>query len=178
MKELPIWGLMAEFTTAADLAMATRRAREAGYRHMDAYSPFGIDAVSDELGFPSTRVPLVCLLGGILGGLGGFFLQYWISVLNYPINIGGKPLNSWPAFIVVTFECTILGASLAAFLGMLALNGLPQPFHPVFGVPRFSSASRDRFFLAIEAVDPQFDIHDTFRFLEGLGAREVQEIPA
>jgi hypothetical protein len=177
VKELPIWGLMAEFTSAADLAVATRRAREAGYRRMDAYSPFGIEAVTDELGFHSTRVPLVTLIGGIFGGLAGFFLQYWVSVLNYPINVGGRALNSWPAFIVVTFECTILGASVSALLGMLALNGLPQPYHPVFNVPRFAFASKDRFFLAIQSEDPKFDIHNTFRFLEGLGARDVQEIP-
>jgi len=177
VRELPIYGLLAEFTTAADLAVATRRAREAGYRRMDAYSPFGIEAVTEELGFNYTKVPLVCLLGGIFGGLGGFFMQYWIHVLNYPQNIAGKPLNSWPAFIVVAFECTILGASLSALLGMLALNGLPQPYHPVFNVPRFAFVTRDRFFLAIEAADPKFDIHDTFRFLEGLGARDVQEIP-
>ena len=177
MKELPIWGLLAEFRSPADLAVATRRAREAGYRRMDAYAPIGVEAVSDELGFHSTRVPLVCLLGGILGGLGGFFLQYWINVLNFPLNIAGKPLNSWPAFIVVTFECTILGASLAAFLGMLALNGLPQPYHPVFNVPRFAFASKDRFFLVIESADPRFDIHDTFRFLESLGPTEVSEVP-
>jgi len=177
VRELPIWGLMAEFTSAADLAIATRRAREAGYRRMDAYSPFGIEAVTEELGFHRTKVPLVCLIGGIFGGLAGFFLQYWIHVLNYPQNIGGRPLNSWVAFIVVTFECTILGASVSALLGMLALNGLPQPYHPVFNVPRFAFASKDRFFLAIQAEDPKFDIHDTFRFLEGLGARDVQEIP-
>ena len=101
MKELPIWGLLAEFRSPAELAVATRRAREAGYRRMDAYSPIGVEAVSDELGFRNTRVPLVCLLGGVFGGLGGFFLQYWINVLNFPLNIAGKPLNSWPAFIVV-----------------------------------------------------------------------------
>src|SRR5205814_2378882 len=142
---------------------------QAGYRRIDAYSPFPIEALAEAIDFHPTDVPLVVLVGGIIGGLSGFFLQYWIHVLNYPINVGGKPLNSWPAFIVVTFECTILGASLAAFLGMLALNGLPQPYHPVFNVPRFAFASKDRFFLVIESADPRFDIHDTFRFLESLG---------
>src|SRR5215472_18539439 len=143
---------------------------------MDAYSPFGIEAVTEELGFTYTKVLLVCLLGGIFGGLGGFFLQYWIHVLNYPQNIGGRPLNSWPAFIVVTFECTILGASLSALLGMLALNGLPQPYHPVFNVPRFALASRNRFFLCIESTDPKFDVEQTRRFLETLEPREVTTV--
>jgi hypothetical protein len=166
MKEVPIWGLLAEFTSPAELAAATRRAHEAGYRRMEAYSPIGIDAVSDAMEFKNTHVPLVCLLGGIFGGLGGFFLQYWISAINYPVNVGGRPFNSWVAFIVVTFECTILGASLAAFLGMLALNALPQPYHPVFNAPRFAFASKD----------PHFDIHDTFQFLQSLAPKEVTEV--
>src|SRR5438045_2375526 len=178
MNVFPMWGLLAEFRSPADVAGATRRAREAGYRRMDAYAPIGVQAVSDELGFHSTRVPLVCLLGGILGGLGGFFLQYWINVLNFPLNIAGKPLNSWPAFIVVTFECTILGASLAAFLGMLALNGLPQPYHPVFNVPRFAFASKDRFFLIIFSSDPKYEPAETRRFLEGLNPRSIAEVPS
>jgi len=176
MREVPIWGLLAEFATPQDLAAATRKAHEAGYRRMEAYSPFGIDAVSDAMEFTSTRVPLVCLLGGIFGGLGGFFLQYWISAINYPVNIGGRPFNSWVAFIVVTFECTILGAALSAFLGMLALNALPQPYHPVFNAPRFAFTSKDAFFLAILARDPKFDIHDTFEFLQALGPKEVTEV--
>ena len=172
----PIYGLLAEFETPHHLAAATWAARSQGYRRMEAYSPIGIDAVSDAMEFKSTRVPLVCLLGGIFGGLGGFFLQYWISAINYPVNVGGRPFNSWVAFIVVTFECTILGASLAAFLGMLALNALPQPYHPVFNAPRFALASKDVFFLAILAKDPHFDIHDTFQFLQSLGPREVTEV--
>jgi hypothetical protein len=124
-----------------------------------------------------THVPLTCLLGGISGLVGAFVLQFWVSAVNFPQNVGGKPMNSWVAFIVVCFELTVLGASLGAFLGMLALNGLPQPYHPVFHVPRFAFASKDRFFLVIEARDPKFDLHDTFRFLQSLGPTEVSEVP-
>jgi hypothetical protein len=120
---------------------------------------------------------LIVLLGGIAGGIGGYLLQYWVSALNYPINAGGKPFNSWVVFIVVCFELSILGSSFGAFAGMLALNGLPEPYHPVFHVPRFAAASRDAFFLVIESRDPKFDLHDTFRFLQGLNPREISEVP-
>jgi hypothetical protein len=177
MKELGIWGLLAEFASPAELAAATKRTHEAGYRRVEAYSPIGIEAVSEALEFKNTHVPLVCLLGGIFGGLGGFLLQYWVSAVDFPLNVGGRPLNSWPAFIVVTFECTILGASLAAFLGMLALNKLPQPYHPVFNAPRFAFASKDVFFLVIIADDPKFDLRKTFEFMETLGPKEITEVP-
>jgi hypothetical protein len=128
------------------------------------------------IGFKRTQLPLIVLIGGLLGGIGGFYLQYWISVIDYPMIIGGKPYNSWPAFIPVTFETTILGAALAAVLGMLALNGLPMPYHPVFNVERFALASRDRFFLCIEAADPKFDVDNTVEFLRSLNPSAIHEV--
>ncbi len=177
MKRPPIHGLMAEFDSASELVQAAHRAHQAGYRRMDAYSPFPIEELSEAIGFHHTNVPLVVLIGGLLGGLSGFLMQYWISAINYPENIGGRPLNSWPAFIVVTFEMTILGAALFAVLGMLALNGLPMPYHPVFNVERFAFASKDRFFLCIEARDPKFDRKVTEEFLLSLNPRSVTEVP-
>jgi hypothetical protein len=176
MRKLPLYGLLAEFEGPEALLEATRGAYQEGYRHMDAYSPLPMEELADALGFHSTRVPLIVLIGGIIGCLGGFYLQYWISVIDYPLNIGGRPYNSWPSFIPVTFELTILVAAFSAVLGMLALNGLPMPHHPVFNVPRFAQATRDRFFLCIEATDPKFDRDATRQFLEGLNAREISEV--
>jgi hypothetical protein len=170
------YGLMAEFEDPSDLVAATRQAYAEGYRKMDAYSPLPIEELHEALGAHHTRLPLIVLLGGIAGFLGGYGLQYWASAIAYPLNIGGKPLHSWPAFIPVTFETTILVAALAAVFGMLALNGLPQPYHPVFNVPRFALASRNRFFLCIEATDPQFDLQTTRAFLETLNPREVTAV--
>ena len=169
-------GLMAEFEDATSLVAATKHARDAGYRCMDAYSPFPIEELHEALGSPHTRLPLIVLIGGLCGCIAGYTLEYWSSVVAYPLNIGGKPLHSWPAFIPVTFECTILGAALACVLGMLALNGLPMPYHPVFNVPRFALASRNRFFLCIEATDPKFDVEATRHFLATLGPREVSTV--
>jgi hypothetical protein len=171
-----IYGLMAEFDDPKHLVHAAASARDAGYRRMDAYSPFPIEELHDALGAHHSQLPLIVLIGGLLGCVGGFLLQYWASAIAYPVNIGGRPLNSWPAFIPVTFECTILGASLAAVLGMLALNGLPMPYHPVFNVSRFALASRNRFFLCIEARDRKFDLEKTKAFLESLKAREVTTV--
>jgi len=177
MTRAPIFGLMAEFESPTELALAARKAYDEGYRKMDAYSPFPIEEVSEAIGFGHSRVPLVVLVGGLLGGAGGYLMQYWISALNYPINVGGRPLNSWPAFIVVTFEMTILGAALFAVFGMLALNRLPMPYHPTFNVGRFAFASKDRFFLCIEAADPRFDRDGTEGFLQSLGPKQVSEVP-
>ena len=171
-----IYGLMAEFASPEELLEAARRAFAAGFRKMDAYSPFPVDGLAEAIGFHRSRVPLIVLIGGILGCLGGFFLQYWVSVIDYPINVGGRPLNSWPSFIPVTFELTILSAAFAAVLGMLGLNGLPMPYHPVFNAPRFALASRDRFFLCIQSDDPKFHVQETRHFLESLSPREVTEV--
>jgi hypothetical protein len=176
MKAGVIHGLMAEFDDPTSLVEATERAHREGYRCMDAYSPFPIEELHDALGGQPTRLPLIVLVGGLCGFLGGYGLQYWSSVMAYPLNIGGKPLHSWPAFIPVTFECTILVAALSAVLGMLALNGLPQPYHPVFNVPRFALASRNRFFLCIEASDSKFDLERTREFLASLNPREVSTV--
>jgi hypothetical protein len=173
---LPLYGLVAAFTTPQELLEATRRTGRAGYRHMEAYTPFPVAGLAEALGFQRTYLPLVVLLGGVAGGLGGYVLQYWINVMDYPLNVGGRPLHSWPAFIPVTFELTILVAALAAVLGMLALNGLPMPYHPLFNVPRFTTVTRDGFFLCIEARDPRFDRVETRRFLESLAAYEVTEV--
>jgi len=171
-----LYGVLAEFDTPDELLAATQRAREAGYRQMDAYTPFPIEGLAEALGFHRTRLPLIVLLGGIVGGVGGYLMQYWIAAIDYPLNIGGRPLHSWPAFIPVTFELTILGAALAAVLGMLVLNGLPMPYHPLFHVPRFALVTRNCFFLCIEARDPQFDRDETRRFLTSVKAREVSDV--
>jgi hypothetical protein len=176
MKKLPLHGLMAEFGTPDALVAAARRAYLEGYRAMDAYSPLPVEGLAEAIGFHHTRLPTIVLAGGLAGCIGGFFLQYYLSVVAYPINVGGRPLNSWPAFIPITFELTILVAALSAVLGMLALNGLPMPYHPVFNVPRFALATRDRFFLCIEARDPKFDPLATRRFLESLTDRPVSEV--
>ena len=176
MKSSVIYGLMAEFEDPTSLVTATERAHHEGYRHMDAYSPYPIEELHDALGARHTKLPLIVLIGGLVGCAGGYALQYWSSVIAYPLNIGGKPLHSWPAFIPVTFECTILAAALSCVLGMLALNGLPMPYHPVFNLARFALASRNRFFLCIEAKDPKFDLEATRRFLESLEPREVSTV--
>jgi hypothetical protein len=171
-------GLMAEFETPGALVDATHKARLQGFRNMDAYSPIPIDELNEALGLKRTRLPRLVLAGGILGGLGGFSLEYWASTIAYPMNIGARPLNSWPHFIPVTFETTVLGAALSCFIGMWALNKLPQPYHPVFNVPAFDRASSDRFFLCIEATDPRFDAHETRAFLQSLHPVGVSDVAA
>jgi hypothetical protein len=175
-KPAAIHGLMAEFDDPTTLVAAAAHARREGYRCMDAYSPFPIEELHEALGTHRTRLPLIVLIGGLCGCVGGYALQYWASTMAYPINVGGRPYHSWPAFIPITFECTILVAALSAVFGMLALNGLPMPYHPVFNVPRFALASRNRFFLCIEAGDPKFDLEGTRRFLEALSPREVSTV--
>ena len=175
-KDAPTYGLLAEFAEPEALLAAVRRARAAGYRKMDAFTPFPVEHLAEELGFHHTALPLIVLIGGLIGCGGGFLLQYWISAVDYPLNIGGRPLNSWPAFIPVTFELTILCAALFAVLGMLGLNGLPMPYHSLFNSPRFALASRNRFFLCIEASDRQFNREATAKFLSELKPAGVSEV--
>ena len=170
------WGLLAEFETPEELVSAAARAREAGYRRMDAYTPFPIHGLSDAMGFRPTKLPLVVLAGGLLGCVTALGMMWYSATIHYPLNVGGRPFASWPAFIPITFELTVLFASLSAVFGMLGMNGLPMPYHPVFNAPRFAFASRDRFFLCIEARDPMYGSASTRAFLSGLGAREIVEV--
>jgi len=175
-KKHKVFGLMAEFESPGDLIHAAHEAHKYGFRRMDGYSPYPIEELAEALGFHKNRLPLVVLIGGLLGCIGGYSMQYYIAAVNYATNIGGRPYNSWVAFIPVTFECTILCAAFSAVLGMIALNGLPTPYHPVFNVNRFALATRDRFFLMIESRDPLFNLEETGNFLKNLKAREVSEV--
>jgi hypothetical protein len=173
----PTYGLLAEFADLELLVTAARRVREEGYTRTDAYSPFPVEELAEALGARASKLPLLVLLGGIAGCVGGYLLQYVPSVIEYPLNVGGRPPHSWPAFIPVTFETTILAAALTAVLGMLALNGLPMPYHPVFHIERFARATQDGFFLLVESRDPRFDAGRTRELLQGLQAREVNDVP-
>src|SRR6202049_1804023 len=171
-----IYGLMAEFSTAEQLLEAARRLHGAGHLRIQHFPPFPIEGLAEAVGFRSTMLPLVVLVGGIIGCGAGYFLQYYAAAVSYPINVGGRPLNSWPAFIPITFELTVLFAAVSAVIGMLLMNGLPTPYHPVFNVPRFALASRDRFFLCIKASDRSFDLQATRKFMQTLNPHEVSEI--
>lgn len=171
-----LYGLLAEFVSPQDLVEAAEAARSAGFRRLDAFTPFPIERLSEALGHRPSKVPMLVLIGAILGALLGYGLQYWISAVSYPLDVGGRPYNSWPAFIPVTFELTILVAGVFTVLGMLALNGLPTPYHPVFNVPRFALASRDRYFLCVESKDAKFDEAATRSFLEGLRPSGVFDV--
>lgn len=173
-----LYGLLGEFDSPKQLMDAAKKVREAGYRRIDAFTPFPIEGLSQALGLGRKHdlVPLLTLIGGLCGGLGGFFFQVWANVSSYPLNIGGRPLNSWPAFIPVTFELTVLGASTFAVFGMLALNKLPEPHHPLFNVARFKRASDDKFFLCIMAHDPKFHLEETARLLQSINAHHVTEV--
>jgi len=173
----PLHGLMAEFETPKEVLKATRQAHRAGYRVMDAYTPYPVKGLASALDLPRTRVPFVLLIAGIVGAGVGFLMQWYTMAVDYPFNVGGRPLNSWPVFLPIAFEVMVLVASLAAILGMLLLNGLPRPHHPVFNVRRFVEASQDRFFLCIEATDPKYDRQATEQFLIGAGAKAVMEVP-
>ena len=170
-----LYGLLAEFDQAEAVVDAAHHAYAAGYRHMNAYTPFPVEGLSAALGQRPTRLPWIVLIGGLLGGATAYLTMYYASVISYPLNVGGRPLNSWPSFIPITFELTILGAAFAAFFGMLALNGLPHPHHPLFNVPAFGLATRDRFFLCIQSRDPLFKVDETRAFLRGMSLR-VHEV--
>ncbi|WP_437224133.1 DUF3341 domain-containing protein [Planctomicrobium sp. SH661] len=173
-----VHGLLAEFADTDSLIEAARVLTQKGYRRVEAYSAFPVEGVSEALNYQHTRLPYLVLCGGILGCIGGYAMQYWIAAIAYPLNIGGRPYNSWPAFIPVTFECTILLASLTAVFGMLALNGLPRPHHPLFAVPQFARASTDGYFIGVQSNDPLFDLEETAKLLHELHAKEVIEVPA
>ena len=179
MKPIPhpdLYGVMAEFHDPDGVLEAAHRAYEAGYRRMDAFSPMPIDGLAEAIGFTRNRLPQVVFIGGVMGCLTGFLMQWFSSVIDYPWNIGGRPFNSWPAFIPITFETTVLFASLSAVFGMIALNGLPKPHHPVFNVDSFEMASRSHFFLCIQSDDPKFDRSETRAFLERLAPDAVHDV--
>lgn len=171
------FGVLAEFADADELVAAAREVHAAGYREVEAYSPMPVEGLAEALGFRRTRMPLVVLVGGIVGCVSGWALQYYTSVIAYPLNIGGRPVNSWPSFVPVIFEMTVLVAALSAVLGMLAINGLPRPHHPLFGIPQFDRATQDRFFLCILAWDPMFHPVSSRQLLERLGPVEVTDVP-
>ncbi len=175
MREEELYGLAAEFKDKAELVRAAEKAYARGYRRMDGYTPFPIEGLAEALG-KSNRMPLLILLSGILGGCSAYFMEWFANVVSYPINIGGRPLHSWPAFIPITFELTVLGAALTAFFFSLGLSGLPKPYHPMFNLPQFERASQDRFFLCIEAGDTLFDLEDTRVFLQSLKPLLVEEV--
>ena len=172
-----VWGLLAQFKTSDELLHAARRAYADGYRRLDAYSPYPVPDLAEAIGFRRNSVPLVCLIGGLLGGSAAYILQYWINVIAYPLNVGGRPLHAWPSFIPPTFEMAVLFAGFGAFFGMWALNGLPMPFHPLFNSKRFESVTRDGFFLSIESNDVKFDLETTRAFLLSVNAASVEEVP-
>ena len=171
------WGLLAEFDDPERAVAAARRCRVEGYRRLDAFTPQPVEGLSEALGLERNRMPLIVLVGGIVGGLGGFLMQYLANVYAYPLNVGGRPHDSWPSFIPITFELTVLGAATFGVLGMLALNRLPRPNHPLFDVPAFERATVDRFFVGVRADDPQFDEASTRRFLESLAPLSVNAVP-
>ena len=177
MKRTPTYGLLAEFDSPTALVKAAEATHAAGYAKIDAYSPLPIEGLAEAIGFHHDLVPLVTLIGAIIGGATGYLMQYWINTMAYPLNIGGKPFHSWPSFIVVTFEMTILFGGISAVFGMLALNGLPMPYHPVFNVSRFAMASKDRFFLIVFSSDKKYDDVKTREFLESLGPKTLTEVP-
>jgi len=171
------YGQLAQFETAEQLLEAARMIRQHGYHRVEAYTPMPVEGLAETLGLRRTGVARIVLAGGLVGAVGGYFMQYWMSAVDYPLNVGGRPYNSWPMFFPVTLETTILVAAVAGVLGMLALNRLPRPHHPLFAVDSFSRATQDGFFLCVEAKDPMFDEELTRRVLERIGAREIYDVP-
>lgn len=176
MRPKPIYGLLAEFDSPEEILKATHQTHAAGYRKIDTFTPIPVEGLAEAVGFDWTALPIVVFLGGLFGGLAGFGMCWYANVISFPLNIGGKPYNSWPMWIPITFEMTILGAAICATFGMIAMNGHPQPYNPLFNVERFTRASTDRFFLCVQAQDQQFDLIRTRQFLEGLHAQGVFEI--
>jgi len=172
-----LYGIAAEYADDGTLMAAAEKAHEAGYTVMDAYTPIPVHGLHEALGRRKrTSLPLITLAGGVIGGLGGLGLQIWVSAIEYPMNVGGRPWLSWPSFFPVTFECMILGAALATIIGLFALCKFPLPYHPIFNTPGFERATNDRFFLCIEAEDPKFDAQTVRQFLESTGAEAVSEV--
>jgi hypothetical protein len=171
-----LYGYMATFTAPDQLLRAAQMARREGYRRVQAYSPFQIEGLAEAVGFRFNWVPWLTLLGGISGGAAGYYMMWYACTINYLLNIGGRPLNSWPSFVPITFELTVLAASLTAFFSVFLLSGLPRPYHPVFNAPGFRLETRGRFFLCIEARDPKFEPRDTWQFLSRLDPTEVTEV--
>ena len=172
-----IYGLIAEFNTPSELVHATEEARAAGYRRMECYTPYPVEEAAEALHFHKNRVPLLCLLGGLMGLTTAYLMETWIAVYAYPLNIAGRPLFSWPAFIIPAYEWTILFAGLSAGFGMIALNGLPQLYHPLFNAPNFrNGATTDKFFLCLESTDPKFSPSESRAFLEQFHAVSVVEV--
>jgi len=171
------FGLLAEFADADALVAAAARVHGEGYRRFECYSPLPVEGLADAIGFRRSGLPFVVLVGGVVGCLSGIALQYWTTVIAYPLNIGGRPVFSWPSFVPVVFEMTVLFAALSAVLGMLAMNGLPRPHHPLFAIPSFDRATQDKFFLCILSVDSQYHPQTTRQFLERLGPVEVIDVP-
>lgn len=176
MSQKMIYGLMAEFDSPEEVLAAAHRTRAAGYRRIDAFTPIPVEGLAEAIGFDWTSLPIVTFIGGVLGGCAGFMMCWYANVISFPLNIGGKPYNSWPAWIPITFELTILGGALATVFGMLAMNGLPTPYHPVFNVERFALSTTDKFFLCIKSRDKNFDSAATKAFLEGLNPHGVFEV--
>lgn len=172
-----LFGILGRFEDPRELIRAAKAVRRSGYRRIEAYSPYPVHGLARAVGFRRSQLPLLVLLGGVVGCVGGFAMQYWITVIDYPLNVGGRPLNSWPAFMPVTFETTVLAASLTAVLGMLALNGLPRPHHPLFAIPQFDAVARDGFFLFVLHRDPAFEPAKVRTLLAEVGAKEVIDVP-
>jgi Protein of unknown function (DUF3341) len=171
-----LYGLVAEFNDPEDLIDAANKVRKAGYTAVEAYTPYPVDGLDDAVGHKPTRLGWVVFWMGVLGCLTGFFMQLYSNAVFYPLNIGGKPYNSWPNFVVITFECTIIFSCFTAGLFMLGRNGLPRPYHSIFNTPNFEHASRDKFFLCVESKDSKFDLGKTKKFMDGLGANQVSEV--
>lgn len=172
------YGILAEFASSDALLNAARGMRSHGHERLEAYTPYAVEGLSEALGIKPNRVPLMTLAGGTVGGVGGYFMQWYAAAVSYPINVGGRPLHSWPMFIPVTFELTILCAAFAAAIGMLAANGLPRLRHPIFDAPGFDLATRNRHFLCVRPEGPDFDRQDVREALARWEPVAISEVAA